>query len=107
MRVLEPGGRGWLLAIFVSRVGASMISIAYAARLPWIWGGGNGAAGIRRDPRLVRAYEPWRVGWAFVSLVVAGLVAVASGVLLHRTPEASVLHRGAAMRVPAVSAPAR
>ncbi len=46
-------------------------------------------------------------GWAFVSLGVAGLGAVASVVLLHRTPEASSLRRGAETRAPAVSAPAR
>jgi len=31
---LGPGGRGWLLAICVSRVGAYMVYIAYAATLP-------------------------------------------------------------------------
>jgi len=31
---LPPGGRGWLLAICLSRVGAYMVYIAYAATLP-------------------------------------------------------------------------
>src|SRR4030095_12875403 len=34
MSVLIPGTRGWLLAICVSRVGAYMVYIAYAATLP-------------------------------------------------------------------------
>jgi MFS family permease len=34
MTILAPGGRGWLLAIFLSRVGAFMVYIAYAATLP-------------------------------------------------------------------------
>lgn len=34
MSVLTPGTRGWLLAICVSRVGAYMVYIAYAATLP-------------------------------------------------------------------------
>jgi hypothetical protein len=34
MSLLAPGGRGWLLAICVSRVGAYMVYIAYAATLP-------------------------------------------------------------------------
>jgi MFS family permease len=46
-------------------------------------------------------------GWAFVSLGIAGLGAVASVVLLHRTAEASALHRGSAPHSPAASAPAR
>jgi MFS family permease len=46
-------------------------------------------------------------GWAFVSLGIAGLGAVASGILLHRTPAAAALHRGGAPRAPIASAPAR
>lgn len=42
-------------------------------------------------------------GWAFVSLGAAGLGAVLSAVLLYRTTEARVLHRGAAHRVLAAS----
>lgn len=34
MSVLGPGGRGWLLAICASRVGAYMVYIAFAATLP-------------------------------------------------------------------------
>jgi hypothetical protein len=54
-----------------------------------------------------RVRNPGARGWAFVSLGIAGLVAVASRVLLHRTPAASVLHRRAATGAPAVAAPAR
>lgn len=41
---------------------------------------------------------PGAWGWAFVSLGVAGLGAVLSAVLLYRTTEAQLLHRGAAHR---------
>src|SRR5215470_373404 len=34
MRGLRPGGRGWLVALCASRVGAYMVYIAYAATLP-------------------------------------------------------------------------
>src|SRR5215467_10665433 len=34
MSAVAPGGRGWLLAICASRVGAYMVYIAYAATLP-------------------------------------------------------------------------
>jgi hypothetical protein len=34
MSAFAPGGRGWLLAICVSRVRAYMVYIAYAATLP-------------------------------------------------------------------------
>jgi MFS family permease len=44
------------------------------------------------------ANTPGAWGWAFVSLGVAGLGAVLSAVLLYRTTEAQVLHRGAAHR---------
>ena len=40
-------------------------------------------------------------GWAFVSLGMAGIGAVASGVLLYRMPSAAALHRAAAVTVPA------
>jgi len=46
-------------------------------------------------------------GWAFVSLGIAGMGAVASAVLLYRTPEAAVLHRPRASRSAAASVPAR
>jgi len=46
-------------------------------------------------------------GWAFVSLGIAGLGAVASGILLHRTPAAAALHRAGTPRAPIASAPAR
>lgn len=42
---------------------------------------------------------PGAWGWAFVSLGVAGLGAVLSAVLLYRTTDAQVLHRGTAHRV--------
>jgi MFS family permease len=38
MTLLAPGGRGWLLAICASRVGAYMVYIAYAATLPVLQG---------------------------------------------------------------------
>ena len=44
------------------------------------------------------ANTPGAWGWAFVSLGVAGLGAVLSAVLLYRTTEAQVLHRGAGHR---------
>jgi len=46
-------------------------------------------------------------GWAFVSLGVAGLGAVLSAVLLYRTTEARVLHRGTAHRDPALAVSSR
>jgi hypothetical protein len=46
-------------------------------------------------------------GWAFVSLGVAGLGAVLSAVLLYRTTEAGVLHRGAAHRDSALAGSSR
>jgi hypothetical protein len=49
--------------------------------------------------------EAW--GWAFVSLGIAGLGAVVSVVLFHRTPEASALHRGSDLRASAISEAAR
>src|SRR5215472_3919758 len=48
MSILAPGGRGWLLAICASRVGAYMVYIAYAATLPVLqreWGLSGTAAG--------------------------------------------------------------
>ncbi|HYB42073.1 MAG TPA: MFS transporter [Candidatus Methylomirabilis sp.] len=50
--------------------------------------------------------NPAAWGWAFVSLGVAGIGAVASAVWLYRTPEASALHEGRAAGRPPVSAPA-
>jgi MFS family permease len=46
-------------------------------------------------------------GWAFASLGIAGVGAVASVVMLHRIPEAAALRRRHVEPVPAVSAPAR
>jgi MFS family permease len=46
-------------------------------------------------------------GWAFVSLGIAGMGAVASAVLLYRTPEAMALHRRRALPRPAVSTAVR
>jgi MFS family permease len=46
-------------------------------------------------------------GWAFVSLGIAGVGAVACVVMLHRIPEAAPLRRRHVEPVPAVSAPAR
>jgi MFS family permease len=64
---------------------------------------GYGAGAIA--PLLFGAILDWRGaqnagawGWAFVSLGAAGLGAVLSAVLLYRTTEARVLHRGAAHR---------
>ena len=50
---------------------------------------------------------PGAWGWAFVSLGIAGVGAVASVVLLHRMPEASALHGAGSRAAPPVSAPAR
>ena len=52
----------------------------------------------------VRTAGAW--GWAFLSLGIAGVGAVVSVVLLHRTPAAAALH-GPAVRRAAVSAGAR
>jgi MFS family permease len=46
-------------------------------------------------------------GWAFVSLGIAGMGAVASAVLLYRTPEAMAFHRRRALPRPAVSTAVR
>ena len=46
-------------------------------------------------------------GWAFVSLGIAAMGAVASAVLLYRTPEAMALHRRRALPRPAVSTAVR
>jgi MFS family permease len=203
MSGVTPGGRGWLLAIFLSRVGAFMVYIAYAATLPvlqreWSLSGtaagsiasafqvayavslmgcsvladrvrarrvflaGNAAsalvsiafAALARDywsglclytllafalggtyttgillvaenvpverpagavaPLLFGPILDWygvqnagAWGWAFVSLGVAGLGAVGCVLLLHRIPEAAVLHRGFVVRTRPVTAPAR
>jgi len=53
------------------------------------------------------ANTPGAWGWAFVSLGVAGLGAVLSAVLLYRTTEAQVLHRGAAHRASPLAASPR
>jgi MFS family permease len=73
---------------------------------------GNGAGAAA--PLLFGAILDWygianagAWGWAFVSLGIAGVGAVACVVMLHRIPEAAPLRRRHVEPVPAVSAPAR
>jgi len=117
MSILAPGSGGWLLAICLSRVGAYMgdspiystaitevVAPAYrgaALALRSLLGYGAGAIA----PLLFGAILDWygidhagAWGWAFVSLGIAGAGAVASAVLLYRTPEAAVLHQRRVLR---------
>ena len=81
--VVAPAYRGSALALrSLLGYGAGAIApLLFGAILDWYGASAPGA---------------W--GWAFVSLGVAGLGAVVSAVLLYRTTEAQVLHRGAARR---------
>ncbi|HEY7205020.1 MAG TPA: MFS transporter [Methylomirabilota bacterium] len=90
--VVAPAYRGSALAL------RSLLGYGAGAVAPLLFGAILDWHGIK---------NPGAWGWAFVSLGVAGLGAVASVVLLHRTPEASALRRGAATGPAAVSAPAR
>jgi len=90
--VVAPAYRGSALAL------RSLLGYGAGAIAPLLFG-------VILDWYGVRNAGAW--GWAFVSLGVAGVGAVLSVVLLHRTPEAAALHRGASRGTPAVSVPAR
>ena len=83
MSMVAPGSSGWLIAICLSRVGAYMVYIAYAATLPVLQG-------------------EWQL-----SGTAAATVAVACAVLLYRTPQAAALHQRRVARSAATSVPAR
>ncbi|MGH7399996.1 MAG: MFS transporter [Candidatus Rokuibacteriota bacterium] len=90
--VVAPAYRGSALAL------RSLLGYGAGAIAPLLFGAILDWQGIE---------NPGAWGWAFVSLGVAGLGAVASVVVLHRTPEASGLRRGTATGPAAASAPAR
>ena len=101
MNLFAAGGLAWLLAVCASRVGACVVCIAYAATLPVLqheWDVSGTAAGS------IASAGAW--GWAFLSLGIAGVGAVVSVVLLHRTPVAAAL-LGPITRPVAASAGAR
>ena len=81
--VVAPAYRGSALAL------RSLLGYGAAAIAPLLFG-------VILDWQGTRNAGAW--GWAFVSLGAAGLGAVLSAVLLYRTTEARVLHRGAAHR---------
>ena len=81
--VVAPAYRGSALAL------RSLLGYGAAAIAPLLFG-------VILDWQGTRNAGAW--GWAFVSLGAAGLGAVLSAVLLYRTTEARVLHRGAAQR---------
>jgi len=81
--VVAPAYRGSALAL------RSLLGYGAGAIAPLLFG-------VILDWQGTRNAGAW--GWAFVSLGAAGLGAVLSAVLLYRTTEARVLHRGAAHR---------
>jgi MFS family permease len=81
--VVAPAYRGSALAL------RSLLGYGAGAIAPLLFG-------VILDWQGARNVGAW--GWAFVSLGAAGLGAVLSAVLLYRTTEARVLHRGAAHR---------
>ena len=81
--VVAPAYRGSALAL------RSLLGYGAGAIAPLLFG-------VILDWQGARNAGAW--GWAFVSLGAAGLGAVLSAVLLYRTTEARVLHRGAAHR---------
>jgi MFS family permease len=81
--VVAPAYRGSALAL------RSLLGYGAGAIAPLLFG-------VILDWQGARNAGAW--GWAFVSLGAAGLGAVLSAVLLSRTTEARVLHRGAAHR---------
>ena len=81
--VVAPAYRGSALAL------RSLLGYGAGAIAPLLFG-------VILDWQGARNAGAW--GWAFVSLGAAGLGAVLSAVLLYRTTEARVLHRGAAQR---------
>jgi len=90
--VVAPAYRGSALAL------RSLLGYGAGAIAPLLFGAILDWYGVE---------SPGAWGWAFVSLGVAGAGAVVSVVLLHRTAEAAVLHRGMVPRRPAASATAR
>jgi MFS family permease len=76
--VVTPAYRGAALAL------RSLAGYGAGAAAPLLFG-------AILDWHGVRTTAAW--GWAFVSLGVAGIVAVGSVLLLHRTPEAGMLRR--------------
>src|SRR4029077_15715711 len=87
--VVAPAYRGSALAL------RSLLGYGAGAAAPLLFGAILDWYGIRNA-------GAW--GWAFVSLGVAGLGAVASGILLYRTPAAAGRPRGGATRAPIASA---
>jgi MFS family permease len=90
--VVAPAYRGSALAL------RSLLGYGAGAAAPLVFGAILDWYGVANS-------GAW--GWAFVSLGIAGLGAVAAGALLHRAPEAAVLRKGSRPFTPAVSAPAR
>ena len=90
--VVAPAYRGSALALrsLVGYGAGAVAPLLFGAILDW-YGITNAGA--------------W--GWAFVSLGIAGLGAVASVALLHRTPEAAALHGGRPPHAGAASAVVR
>jgi len=90
--VVAPAYRGSALAL------RSLLGYGAGASAPLLFGAILDWYGIK---------NPGAWGWAFVSLGLAGLGAVASVMLLQRMPEAAVLHGGRGTHRSAASAPAR
>lgn len=90
--VVAPGYRGSALAL------RSLLGYGAGAIAPLLFG-------AILDWYGVRDAGAW--GWAFVSLGIAGAGAIMSVALLHRTPAAAALHRGALRRVATVSTSVR
>jgi MFS family permease len=90
--VVAPAYRGSALAL------RSLLGYGAGAAAPLLFGAILDWYGITKA-------GAW--GWAFVSLGIAGMGAVASAVLLYRTPEATALHRRRALPRPAVSTAVR
>ena len=90
--VVAPAYRGSALAL------RSLLGYGAGAAAPLLFGAILDWYGIKNA-------GAW--GWAFVSLGIAGVGAVASAVLLYRTPEAVALHGRRALPRPAVSPAAR
>ncbi|HEY7038332.1 MAG TPA: MFS transporter [Methylomirabilota bacterium] len=90
--VVAPAYRGSALAL------RSLLGYGAGAAAPLLFGAILDWYGIKNA-------GAW--GWAFVSLGIAGLGAVASVALLQRTPEAASLHEGRAAHPSAASAVVR
>ena len=90
--VVAPAYRGAALAL------RSLLGYGAGAMAPLLFGAILDWYGIKNA-------GAW--GWAFVSLGIAGMGAVASVVVLQRMPEASALHGSRVTRRPPASAPAR